>query len=241
MRPLSKRTRLILLAVLVFAAGLTAVVEFGGWHKLDAVTLDGKEINNPGRQLGLDPSKSVLKQPLEDAAALLLASGKTARVDIDIDLPGSLRIRTNRFTPICLVLDRASGRMLGLNYSGRAVPLPREFQDWENPVITGVNAGRIFEPCDDPRAGVIVPQLEQLADENRELYRLIDDIDLSAEHHATVTISGLPYRLKVSAEGFHRQITGFFRFVETYETEVDSARTVDLRFTDLIVQENRKR
>jgi hypothetical protein len=233
----STRLRLILLAVVLCGAGLVSIVEFTQWETLQAVTLDGIPVENPSLKLGFHSDASVLKQPLESVAKLLLLSEQTARVDMEIDLPTSLRIRTNRFTPVGLVLDRVSGRLVGLTDDGRTVPLREDFEDWEQPIITGVAVGKIFERCDDPRVELIVPQLVQLYDENRLLYRLIDEIDLSLLDYVTVTVSGLPYHLKATADDLFHQVTGFFEFMELYQTPIDTSSLVDLRFSDLIIQE----
>jgi len=236
-KPFTKKTRLVLSAVVLCGAALVSVLEFSQWQRLEAVTLDGQPVVDPQKTLGLDPNASILRQPLNIAARYLLIDDQTVRVDFDIALPASLEIRTNRFVPICLMLDRTSGSILGLNAQGRAVPLAEDFEDWQQPLITGVAANQVLQKCDDPRVAAIVAQLNVLGDDNKELFRLIDEIDLSAKDYVTVTFSGLPYRLKVGADGFFEQITGFFRFVETYRTNVDSAGMVDLRFTGLIVQE----
>jgi len=236
-KPFTTKIRLILSAVVLGGAALVSLLEFSQWQRLEAVTLDGQPVVDPQKTLGLDPTASVLDQPLDIAARYLLIDDQTVRVDFDIALPASLEIRTNRFVPFCLVLDRATGSILGLNAQGRAVPLAEDFDDWQQPLITGVTANQVLQTCDDPRVAVIVAQLNMLVDENKELFRLIDEIDLSAKDYATVIFSGLPYRLRVGADGFFAQITGFFRFVETYRTNVDSAGIVDLRFTGLIIQE----
>ena len=201
------------------------------------MTLDGEPVVSPGRKLGFREDASVVKQPFESVAQLLLLSEQTARVDMDIELPSTLNIRTNRFTPIGLVLDRVNGSLVGLNHDGRTVPLRDDFEDWEQPIITGVAVGKIFERCDDPRVGLLVPQLVQLYDENRLLYRLIDEIDLSTPVDVIVTMSGLPYKMKATADRFAEQVTGFFEFKEQYHTSIDTSILVDLRFANLIVQE----
>lgn len=237
MKPFTTKIRLILSAIVLGGIGLVCLLEFSQWQRLEAVTLDGQRVVDPQKTLGLDPTVSVLKQPLNIAARYLLIDDQTVRVDFDVALPASLEIHTNRFVPFCLVLDRATGSILGLNAQGRAVPLAEDYDDWQQPLITGVTANQVLQTCNDPRVAVIVAQLNMLVDENKELFRLIDEIDLSAKECALVTFSGLPYRLKVGAEEFFTQITGFFRFVETYKTNVDSAGIVDLRFAGLIVQE----
>lgn len=237
MKLFSTRLRLILLAIILCGAGLVCVIEFTQWETLEAVTLDGEPVANPSRTLGFNTAASVLKQPLENVAQLLLLSEQTARVDMEIALPASLNIRTNRFSPVGLVLDRASGRMVGLNHDGRTVPLRDDFEDWEHPIITGVEVGSIFDRCEDPRVALIVPQLQALADENLLLYRLVEEIDLSSPDYLTVTVSGLPYQLKATADHLFDQITGFFEFMELYRTPIDTSLLVDLRFSNLIVQE----
>ena len=237
MRPFTKKTRLILSAIVLGGAVLACLLEFTQVQRLEAVTLDGQRVPDPQKTLGLDPGASVLKQPLNVAARYLLLDDQTVRVDIDIALPASLDIRTNRFVPACLLLDRTSGNILGLDSRGRVVPLADDFEDWQQPLITGVAANRVLQKCDDPRVAVIVNQLGALAEENKELFHLIDEIDLSEPDRATVICSGLPYRLRLSADRFFDQVTDFFRFVETYRTNVDSSGMVDLRFAGLIVQE----
>ena len=240
MKPLSHRIRLALIAVVVFGLGLVSVMEFTDWHVLDAVTLNGEPVNDPEADLGFDINASVLDQPLRAVASQLLSDNKTAKVDISYGFPASLHIETNRFTPVGLVLDRNSGRLLGLNAEGRVVPLSPKHHNWEHPVITGTTTSGIFELCADPRVALLAPQLVRLADDNIELYRLIDEIDLRSATFATVTISGLPYRLKVSSALFMEQTLGFVRFLEKYESEADSARMIDMRFANMIVQESQR-
>ena len=240
MKPLPHRIRLGLLAIVVFGLGLMGVVEFTDWHRLDAVTLNGEVVGDPEADLGFNPDASVLEQPLREVASGLLADDQIAKVDISYDFPASLQIETNRFTPVCLVLDRDSGRLLGLNAQGRVVPLAADYRNWEQPVVTGTSLGGIFELCDDPRVSLLTLQLVRLADDNIDLYRLMDEIDLRAKKSTMVTITGLPYRLKVSAASFLDQTLGFIRFLEKYESEIDSARMIDLRFANMIVQESQR-
>lgn len=240
MKPLSQRIRLVLIAVVVLGLSMVSVIEFTDWHILEAVTLNGEPVNDPESTLGFDLSASVLDQPLAAVASQLLADDQTAKVDISYGFPASLHIQTNRFTPVSLVLDRDSGRLFGLNAQGRVVPLSPGHGNWEHPVISGTTVGGIFELCADPRVTLLTPQLVRLADENMDLYRLIDEIDLRSPTYAAVTISGLPYQLKVRAAAFAEQTLEFVRFLERYESETDSARMIDLRFANMIVQESQR-
>ncbi len=233
----SLRTRLILGALALVGLASIIVLEFTDWHQLEAVTLNDEPLENWETDLGLRPDKSVLEQPLAAAAARLLKDTGTVKVDIDYSLPGTLKITTNRFTPVCTVIDEASGRQLGLNKQARVVPLAPSFDDWEHPVLTGVTADRLFEQCSDDRVSLIIPQLTRLSEDNVGLYRLIDEIDFGEQGLVTVTVSGLPYRLTAAADRFHGQITGFIQFVEKYQPDITGADNFDLRFSNMIVQQ----
>ncbi|MBD3257867.1 hypothetical protein GF377_05490 [candidate division GN15 bacterium] len=233
---LSAKTRWILLAVTLIGIAVMGVMEFSSWHQLEAVTLDGEPVENWDEALGLQRGRSILEQPVEHVAAEMLQDTAVVRVDVSYALPDRIDITTNRFTPVCYALDAESGRMYGLNHQGRFVPLKGERQDWEHPILTGITASGLYELARDSRVSLVIPQLRDLADDNVDLYRLIDEIDLHSENYTLVTLSGLTYRLKMHAADLHQQISTFIRSVERYPMEIDEARLIDLRFDNLIVQ-----
>ena len=233
---LSGRVRLLLSILALVGFAVVAALELTSWHGLEAVTLDDEPISDWETRFGLSASKSVLKQPLPEVAARLLEDTATVRVDIDYSLPATLHIKTNRFTPICFVLDEGTGRLHGLNHQARVVPLPPSQRDWEHPVLTGIKAGGLFRRCPDVRISLIIPQLNELADDNISLYRLIDEIDFTSQAFVSVTISGLPYRLKANAHSFFEQVTGFVQFIEKYQPDIDATKMFDLRFAAMIVR-----
>ncbi len=226
---LSTKIRPVLLAVAAIGVGLFCLIEFTDWPQLEAVTLNGQAVDNWESRLGLDAQASVLKQPLAE-------DEQTARVDIGYGLPATLYIETNRFRPVALVLDRVSRRLVGLNRLGRVVPLSRDHDNWELPVVVGVEARHVFDLCSDARVPRLMAQLERLADENLDFFRLLDEIDLSEADRVTVTISGLPYRLRVGAPDFCEQIDRFISFIEQYQPDLDSTSAIDLRFANLIIR-----
>lgn len=227
---------LSLLGIIAAGLGLMVLLELTEWNRLEAVTLNGQPVEDWASRFGLDPEASLFDQPLEQVAAGLLDDTAIARVDMVFTLPGQLDIRTNRFTPACFVLDRVSGRLLGLNPQGRVVPLASSGADFEHPVLTSVTAGRLFELCDDARVPTVVAQLEKLADDNPDLYRMIDEINFGSKEFVTISVSGLPYRLKANAVNLYDQLSGFIRFAESYQTSVNDAKEYDLRFDNMIVK-----
>lgn len=237
----SMRTRFMLALAIVVGGAFIYAIEFTDWHQLEAVTLDGAPMENYEARLGLDDAKPLTHQPLNVAAIKLLKRDSVAKVDFAYDLPHGLRIETNKFRPVCTVVDRATGRILGVNQLGRVVPLREDYGDWEHPMITGVSVAGVYQPCRDSRVQRLVPELERLKDDSAELFRLIEEIDFSDSTCVKVVVSGLPYTLKVSAESLCEQMTGFVRFLERYEPDLDSARQFDLRYADMIIQKNGKR
>jgi hypothetical protein len=233
---LNRKIRLYLLSVTVLGLGLYALLDLTGWQRLQAVTLDGIELKDWSRRLELDTAGRTLEQPLEEIAARLLKDKKTAQVSIKYALPDRLQIETNRFDPICFVLDKQSGRLFGMDGLGRSVPLNSSPSDWERPVITGTWSKRLFELCEDPRAALISPQLVRLADENAELFRLVDEIDLSSPQYAVVTLAGLRYQLRVNADRFYDEMIGYIDFLQKYRPEMAETKLLDMRFANMVIQ-----
>lgn len=237
----SARTRFLLALAILIGGAFIYAIEFTDWHQLQAVTLNGEPVKNFEARLGLDGSRPVTHQPLNIAAIKLLKRDSVVKVDVSYDLPHGLNITTNKFQPVCTVVDRECGRILGINRLGRVVPLREDFRDWEHPMITGVSVAGIFEPCRDSRVQRLIPQLERLGDDSEGLLRLIEELDLSDSTYVKVVVSGLPYSLKVTAESFCDEMSGFVRFLERYEPDLDSASQFDLRYADMIIQGNGKR
>ena len=235
-------TRRVLLLILVFIlTGLAVTVDFTGLCRLEAVTLDGSPLEGWEEEYGLSRGSMILRQPLDHLAAAILAEDEVVKVDIDYRLPRRIEIRTNRFAPVCLVLDNKSGTMKGLTAQGRVVLLEPETVDWENPVLVNVIADSLYGFCSDHRVRCVVPQLTEVRENYTDLYRLIDEIDFGSPDCLTLSFSGLPYRLRVDAGQLAWQLEGFVVFLEQYQPNLEATRILDLRFDDMIIQEERVR
>jgi hypothetical protein len=228
------KLRVTLLVVAVCGIALIVCVEFAGLQQLQAVTLDNQPLTDWGR-LELSPGKPMLRQEVARVAERLLCDTGTVKVDIAYELPASMHITTNGITPICYVADKLSGQIRGLDDQARTIPLRSNELTWELPVLTGVKTLGLFQSCADARVRLIVSDLARLADDDADLYRLIDEVDFSSDSLLTVTMSGLPYQLNVSADAFYREITGFVQFAEEFHPAVDSVARFDLRFDDMII------
>ena len=230
------RRKIILLSLAVFAVAIVLLVNFTEVCNLEAVTLNGEPLERWHNEYGLSGEKMIFDQPVDSLAATLLQRDGIVKVDIDYRLPGEMNIRTNNFEPVCFVLDKESGKIKGLNAQARVVSLGNTSLEWENPVITNVSAGLLYDFCDDPRVRKVVPRLVELREENIDLYRLIDEIDFGAVDRLSVSISGLPYRLIVTVDGIVGDLNEFVEFLENFDADLESARTFDLRFDNMIVQ-----
>ena len=235
-------TRRVFLLILVFIlAGTVVMVNFCGLCDLEAVTLDGSPLEGWEEEYGLSRGSMILRQPLDYLAAAILADDEVVKVDIDYRLPRKIEIRTNRFAPVCLVLDSRSGTMKGLTAQGRIVLLEPEIVDWENPVLVNLVADSLYGFCRDHRVRHVIQQLAEIHENYADLYRLIDEIDFGSPDCLTLSISGLPYRLRVSAGQLARQLDGFVVFLEQFHPNLEATRTLDLRFDDMVIQEERAR
>lgn len=235
MRIFSKRVKLLLAFAVVFTGALLGVVNFTEVCRLEAVTLNDETIDDWRRQFDMLNEKSVFRQPLDSLTQVLLAKEGIFKVDISYSWPHTLDIRTNTFAPVCFVLDKTSGMLYGLDRDGRLIPLENAALDWERPVLTGVNAGSLLGYCEDVRVKVIVDQLERLHRNRLDFYRLLDEIDFEATDYVQVSITGLPFGLKVRAEQFLEGLNRFVDFITRFNPDLEGVRRVDLRFDDMII------
>ncbi|MDD5426316.1 MAG: hypothetical protein PHN52_07540 [candidate division Zixibacteria bacterium] len=235
MKFLTVKIKVIMLVVIALGLALAVVVNFTGICRLEGVVLDGREVDNWQKKYPLEAGHSVFKQPLDELADKLLAGKNIGQVEIDYVLPDRLSITTNNFEPVCFAVDKDNGRLYGLDEKGRVLRLDKKISDWEHPFLTSVTVKKLFAECDDYRVGLVVAQLEDLRRRHLDLYRLVDEIDFEAAHFLMVTVSGFPFRLKVTAEAFLEQFNVFVRFMESYEAGLDSTSVVDLRFEDMII------
>ena len=233
--------RIFLLVLVVILIGMVVMVNFCGLCDLEAVTLDGSPLEGWEEEYGLNRGSMLLRQPLDNLAAVILADDEIVKVDIDYRLPRQIEIRTNRFAPVCLVLDSRSGTMKGLTAQGRIVLLEPEIVDWENPVLVNLVADSLYGFCSDHRVRGVIRQLAEVRENYPDLYRLIDEIDFVSPDCLTLSFSGLPYRLRLCAGQLARQLEGFVVFLEQFHPNLDDTRTLDLRFDDMIIQEERAR
>ena len=219
----------------VVLTGLTLIINFSDVCQLEAVTLNGLPLEGWEDELGLR-REVISRQPVDHVAAKLLAEDGVLKVDVDYRLPGRIDIRTNQFTPVCLVLDSRTGVLRGLNEQARTVPLQPGMAQWEHPVLVNVKASRLFDYCGDHRVRRVIPQLAGLREDFVDLYRLIEEIDFASPDYLTLSISGLTYRLRVDADQLTDQLSAFVSFLEQFQPDLETTRMLDLRYDDIIVQ-----
>ena len=238
---LSGKTTLLLTAVVIVGGSLLAVVNYTDACRLKNVSYNSNSVDNWQDRFGLDEGRSVIKQPVDSLASVLLARKDVFKVNVDYSLGGSIDIRTNNFEPVCFLLDKSSGRLYGVNGQARLISLKNLQFAWEHPVLTSLDAGRLHQTCPDVRVAVVIEQLRQLRDSKIDLYRLVDEIDFGHKDYLQVTISGLPHRLKVRAEWLRKDLQRFIEFAGKFAPGLDSVETIDLRFDDMIICANRDR
>lgn len=232
---LSPRLKKILLATSAALVVLIVTLHVTDICRLQAVTLNGKTVPDFEKQYGLTAGEMVTSQPLSELAEKLLADDEVRKIDIDVDLPGSVNITTNRFEPEALVLSERTGKLYGLESFGRVVPLVDDATDWERPLLVNCRVTDLYERCDDVRVPMVLSELAELHEENPDLYRLIAEVDLGAADHVVVTVSGLPYTLWATGNRLAEQLTEFVQFIHLYAPDMTGVKRVDLRFRDMIV------
>lgn len=240
MKRLSTRMKIGLAVASVVGVALVIVVNHTEVCRLREVTVnDASVLDWRQRYPMLDTNRGPL-QSIQSMAEKMLEDSNVYKVDLSWSLPHRLEINTNRFTPECFLLDETTARLHGLDDHGRVVPLTRPVDNWERPVLTGLSVRSMFERCSDLRVEVIARKLMQLRREHRDLFRLIEEINFADQFGLTVTVAGLPYRLKLRAETMIEDVDRFARFITRFSVDLENVRLMDLRFDNMIICERGK-
>ncbi len=232
---LDKKHRLIAFGVIVTALVMMISINYTDAFQLEKVYLDGKELSNWEKDLDNIDSGTTIKQPLKSAAKSLLDKKDIFRIDIAIKIPHEIEITTNDFKPFCFVLDKSGGKLLGLDQQARIIPLTNDAIDWECPVITGVKVKKIFYRSENVRLVVLLGELKKLYENHLDLFRAIEEIDISNDKYAKVQPDGLDYYLKVRLDNFNRDMERFVEFMENYYPETEYIRSINFCNDKMIV------
>lgn len=241
MRQLSRKTIVFLSVGIIASSTSVGYVKYAEACRLNRVVIDNSEISNWREKYDLLKPTSILSQPLDLFGLKLLEKKSIYRVDLAYSHPGQLNIRLNDFKPVCYVLDQVTGRLFGLDEQARLISLKVNETGFDHPVLTSVRTVSLFERCDDVRVKVVVDQLKNLADANRDLYRVIDEIDFGNSSFLKVAIAGMPFRLKVRTEDFEKELMRFVEFNNDFNPDLSDINLIDLRFGKMIVASGRKR
>ena len=130
--------------------------------------------------------------------------------------------------------------MHGLAENGRVVPLERAAVDWQQPVFTGLDAGKSYQYCNDYRVTTAVKQLVKVRHNRPNLYHLVSEVSFSHNDALLVSLAGLPYRIKCSAADLANELNRFIDFVSRFAPDLRHARVIDMRLENLIVCSERK-
>ncbi len=232
---LPRRVIVFCTGALVAGVTLVTVVNFTDACHLQGATLDGQMVPEWASRFDLFEGKPIISQPIDSLAQALLDREGIFKVDISYQLPHELEIRTNNFEPVCFVIGQSTGKLFGLNREGRLIRLTGADHDWERPVLTGVETGDLFSTCPDARVGVAIGKLEELRRDRLDLYRLINEVDFSNPGFLSLTISGLPFHLKLRAQKLANDMERFIDFVMFYEADLEGARCLEMRYDDMVI------
>ncbi|MFQ5500642.1 MAG: hypothetical protein ACE5FH_13335 [Candidatus Zixiibacteriota bacterium] len=215
----------------VFLGAITCTDTF----RLRAVTIDGEEVDSWKGPFEVLDSSSVLRQPLDSLARRLLTDDDICRVDIRYNLPHGMDVSTNRFEVVCFLLDRLSGQLYGLDRDAREVSLERAEYDWERPVLTTLSSPGLYKFHPDRRVQRIVAQLNRLHNDQPDLYRIIEEIDLGNSSFLRASLAGLSFRVRLRSSSLGADLNRFIEFTTRYQVSLDSVRAVDARFDNMII------
>lgn len=225
----------VLAAATVLFGAVFGVLRFSDVCRLESISIDGRRMEVPAGFSVLVPDAPVFNQRTDLLAQSILGKRDIYRVSVGVSLPGTIAIATNGFTPVAIAVDQPTGQLYGLIEGGLAVPFDASHIDWNQPVMTSLAVPKPYRQPTDHRVAVVLPELKRLNQTNRDLYRLIEEIDFGNDAFLRVTVSGLPFRVRACAETFGDDLLRFVEFISKYRPDLDSVSEVDMRFANMIV------
>lgn len=217
------------------------MISFTDASRLESVVLNNTDISDQIQTFGLDTGASLIDQPIDSLADHLLTKNNIYKVNVDLDFPKKISIKTNTFRPLCYLLDRYAGTLVGVNHDGRMVPLDNSEIDWENPVLTTVDAGKMYGYSTEVRVKIVTEHLTRLKNEHRDLYRLLDEIDFGNSGFLKVSLAGLDYRLKIRADHLFEDMVRYLDFISRFNPDIEDVKILDLCYNDMIICQRGKK
>lgn len=232
---LPKKLKLSLIAFILFGSTLLSVGNFSDYFVLETVTVNASVMDNWSDKYDLNQNKPITSQPLDSLALELMKKKHIYKVDIDYALPNKIEIKTNNYESCCFVLDKISNKIYGLDIESRVVLLEKSEYSWDNPILTSLTINKPYGFCRDFRVKPVVRALQNLKNQNRDLYGLINEIDFGNLSFLKISIDGLSYRLKVRYDYLLEDIDKFILFVSRFDPNLENVKLLDLRYDEMIV------
>jgi hypothetical protein len=240
MMALNKKTKIVMVLTLAGMLALVAVVGFTEVCTLQAVTINGESIDKWDKKSSLVQNKSILRQPFETFEQSSFANEQTLKLDYRYSWPHTLNVRVNSISPDCLLLDKNSSTLFGLDKYGRLLPLKTELVDWERPIFTGVSISKLYRVPADIRVLKVLGALDKVRSDRMNFYRLIEQIDFASNDYVEVTIAGHGHTVRLRAEFFYEDINRYLDFVARFHPELEGIKVIDLRQDGQIVTKGKK-
>jgi hypothetical protein len=232
---LSRRTRIALLAVVSVCAGFVVLVRFTSVARLEAVTLNGSAVTNPWSEFGFKLGVDIGRQPLERLSDSLIGVDTIFRVTAVRRWPHSVSISVNEFETVAWLVDSVTGEFSGVDPLGRVLPVVRTAINNDLPVLTGIATRGTYRLAADPRVSIVLPKMIKARAANSSVFSFLAEIDFSQTDYLTLSFTGLPYRVRVSADLFEDHFNSFVRFTNGFEPNLATSILLDMRYPSMIV------
>ncbi|MBI5265891.1 MAG: hypothetical protein HY851_01545 [candidate division Zixibacteria bacterium] len=232
---LSRRGRILLLVVVTICAGFIVLVRFTSVARLEAVTLNGVAVSNPWTDLGFKPGLDIVQQPLEELTDSLIAVDTIFKVSALRQWPHEVKISINEFETCAWLVDSLAGDFYGVDPLGRILPAARTAATADLPVLTGITTRGMYRLAADPRLSIVLPRIVKVRAGNPLIFPLLSEIDFSNTDYLTLSFSGMPYRVRVSADLFEEHFNNFVRFTSGFDANLATSILLDMRYPSMIV------
>lgn len=229
------KTYLVLLGITVLMASIIGVFRYSGIFVLKTVTFKPDHFSAVPESLSLSAGQNLFGAPIDQAAENLLGKKKVLRVDFDYRFPEGIDIKINDINPVAMIIDGNGRDVYRLDRCCYLLPCEGETEQFDFPIITGLEKLRPYSEARDWRLRLIVEQLNRLKKDCTDFYLAISSIDMSGGELISVYLDGLPFRIDTYAGSLYTSIINLRIFLFDFNPGLGDVKRLDMTSDGLII------
>jgi len=232
-----RKSYVMLLSISIVIMGVMIFVQYSELFAFNEVRFKEGAVVSDTTLFNTARGNNLFKVEFSEFAEDLLANKKVLKVDIDYSLPDGIEVSFNDMKPVAAVLT--SEGLRGISAEEYLIPFDESASGIDCPILTGYDPGELYQKVDDGEVTMVIENLDNLRDKNRDCYLLLSNIDFSSDDFISVYIDGLQTEVIMYPGDLARNMKAIEAFLSDYEPDLSQVKRLDLRSEGMIIAVNK--